>query len=186
MEDLQKHIQNAKDHMDKSIHHFTHTLAKVRAGRAMPNMLDGIMIDYYGTPTPVSQVASVTTPDARTLSIKPWEKKIIHDIERAIINSDLGLNPQSDGESVRLNIPVLTEERRRDLVKQVKNEAEHARVSIRNIRKDANEHIKKLVKESVSEDEVKKAELRIQELTDGSIKKIDELAAGKEKEIMTV
>jgi ribosome recycling factor len=186
MEDLQKHIQNAKDHMDKSIHHFTHTLAKVRAGRAMPNMLDGIMIDYYGTPTPVSQVASVTTPDARTLSIKPWEKKIIHDIERAIINSDLGLNPQSDGETVRLNIPVLTEERRRDLVKQVKNEAEHARVSIRNIRKDANEHIKKLVKESVSEDEVKKAELRIQELTDGSIKKIDELAAGKEKEIMTV
>jgi ribosome recycling factor len=186
MEDLQKQIQNAKDHMDKSIHHFTHTLAKVRAGRAMPNMLDGIMIDYYGTPTPVSQVASVTTPDARTLSIKPWEKKIIHDIERAIINSDLGLNPQSDGETVRLNIPVLTEERRRDLVKQVKNEAEHARVSIRNIRKDANEHIKKLVKESVSEDEVKKAELRIQELTDGSIKKIDELAAGKEKEIMTV
>lgn len=186
MEDLQKYIQNAKDHMDKSIHHFTHTLAKVRAGRAMPNMLDGIMIDYYGTPTPVSQVASVTTPDARTLSIKPWEKKIIHDIERAIINSDLGLNPQSDGETVRLNIPVLTEERRKDLVKQVKNEAEHARVSIRNVRKDANEHIKKLVKENVSEDEVKKAELRIQELTDGSIKKIDELAAGKEKEIMTV
>ena len=152
----------------------------------MPSMLDGISIDYYGTPTPLNQVASVTTPDARTLTIKPWEKKIIHDIERAIINSDLGLNPQSDGEIVRLNIPVLTEERRRDLVKQVKSEAEHARVSVRNVRKDANEHIKKLLKENISEDEVKKAESRIQELTDDSIKKIDELAALKEKEIMTV
>ena len=186
MEDLQKHLENAKDHMEKSIHHFSHTLAKIRAGRAMPSMLDGISIDYYGTPTPLNQVASVTTPDARTLTIKPWEKKIIHDIERAIINSDLGLNPQSDGEMVRLNIPVLTEERRRDLVKQVKSEAENARVSVRNVRKDANEHIKKLLKENISEDEVKKAESRIQELTDDSIKKMDELAALKEKEIMTV
>jgi ribosome recycling factor len=186
MEELEFYIEEAKDHMEKSIHHVSHMLAKIRAGRAMPNMLDGLMVDYYGNPTPINQVASINTPDPKTLAIKPWEKTMISEIEKAIINSDLGLNPQNDGEIVRLNIPPLTEERRKDLVKQTRHEAEHGRVSIRNVRKDANDHIKKMLKEHVSEDEVKKAEAKVQELTDEYIKKIDELLAKKEEEIMTV
>jgi len=186
MEDLDFYLEEAKDHMEKSVHHVSHALAKIRAGRAMPNMLDGLVIDYYGTPTPISQVASVNTPDARTLAIKPWEKNLVADIEKAIINSDLGLNPQNDGEIVRLNIPPLTEERRKILVKQSKNEAEHGRVSVRNVRKDAKEHLKKLLKEHVSEDDVKDAEITIQEYTDLFIKNIDDLLAKKEEEIMTV
>ena len=179
-------IEDATDHMEKSIQHFIHALAKIRAGRAMPNMLDGLVVQYYGNPTPISQVASVNTPDARTLVIKPWEKNMLHEIEKAIINSDLGLNPQNDGEMVRLNIPPLTEERRKELVKQSRIEAEHGRVSIRNVRKDANDHIKKMLKEHVSEDEVKKAESRIQDLTNEFVKKADDLLAKKEDEIMTV
>ncbi len=186
MEELDIYIEGAKDHMEKSVAHFSHTLAKIRAGRAMPNMLDGLVVQYYGNPTPISQVASINTPDAKTLVIKPWEKNMISEIEKAIINSDLGLNPQNDGEMVRLNIPPLTEERRKDLVKQSRNEAEHGRVSIRNVRKEANDHLKRLLKESVSEDEVKKAEARIQDLTNDFVKKVDELLAKKEEEIMTV
>ena len=186
MEELEFYIEEAKDHMEKSLHHVSHALAKIRAGRAMPSMLDGLMVDYYGNPTPINQVASVNTPDAKTLAIKPWEKNMLAEIEKAIINSDLGLNPQNDGETIRLNIPPLTEERRIDLVKQSKHEAEHGRVSVRNVRKDANDHVKKLLKEHVSEDEVKKAEKEIQELTDEYVKKIDELLAKKEEEIMTV
>ena len=186
MEELDIYIEDAKDHMEKSIAHFSHTLAKIRAGRAMPNMLDGLVVQYYGNPTPISQVASVNTPDAKTLVIKPWEKNMISEIEKAIINSDLGLNPQNDGEMVRLNIPPLTEERRKDLVKQSRNEAEHGKVSIRNVRKDANDHIKRLLKENVSEDDVKKGEARIQDLTNDYVKKIDDLLAKKEEEIMTV
>ncbi|MCK5702717.1 MAG: ribosome recycling factor, partial [Cyclobacteriaceae bacterium] len=178
--------EEAKDHMEKSLHHVSHALAKIRAGRAMPSMLDGLVVDYYGNPTPINQVASVNTPDAKTLAIKPWEKNILTEIERAIINSDLGLNPQNDGEIIRLNIPPLTEERRKDLVKQSRNETEHGRISVRNVRKDANDHLKKLLKEHVSEDDVKKAETTIQELTDEYIKKIDDLLAKKEDEIMTV
>lgn len=186
MEDLEFFIEEAKDHMEKSVHHVSQALAKIRAGRAMPSMLDGLVVSYYGNPTPINQVASVNTPDAKTLAIKPWEKNMLQEIERAIINSDLGLNPQNDGEIVRLNIPPLTEERRKDLVKQSRTEAEHGRVSVRNVRKDANDHLKKLLKEHVSEDEVKNAELKIQELTDEYIKKTDELFAKKEEEIMTV
>lgn len=186
MEDLEFYIEEAKDHMEKSLHHVSHALAKIRAGRAMPSMLDGLMVEYYGNPTPINQVASVNSPDAKTLAIKPWEKNMVSEIERAIINSDLGLNPQNDGEIVRLNIPPLTEERRKELVKQSRNEAEHGRVSVRNVRKDANDHIKKLLKEHVSEDEVKKAEGSVQDLTDEYVKKIDELLAKKEEEIMTV
>lgn len=186
MEELQLYLMEAKEHMDKTIHHVEHSLAKIRAGRAMPNMLDGLMVIYYGNPTPISQVASINTPDARTLVIKPWEKKVIADIEKAIINSDLGLNPQNDGEMVRLNIPPLTEERRKDLAKHSRTEAEHGRVSIRNIRKDINEHLKRLIKEHIAEDEVKKAEIKVQELTDEYIRKIDDILAKKEKEIMTV
>jgi ribosome recycling factor len=186
MEELEFYLEEAQDHMEKSVHHVSHALAKIRAGRAMPNMLDGLVVDYYGNPTPINQVASVNTPDAKTLAIKPWEKNMLTEIERAIINSDLGLNPQNDGELVRLNIPPLTEERRKDLVKQSRNEAEHGRVSVRNVRKDANDHLKKLLKDHVSEDEVKKAEIKIQELTDEYIKKTDDLLAKKEEEIMTV
>jgi len=186
MEELEFYIEEAKDHMEKSLHHVSQSLAKIRAGRAMPSMLDGLMVEYYGNPTPINQVASVNTPDAKTLAIKPWEKNMLAEIEKAIINSDLGLNPQNDGEMIRLNIPPLTEERRKDLVKQSKQEAEHGRVSVRNVRKDANDHVKKLLKENVSEDEVKKAETRIQELTDDYVKKIDELLANKEEQIMTV
>lgn len=186
MEELDIYVEEAKDHMEKSIAHFSHALAKIRAGRAMPSMLDGLVVQYYGNPTPISQVASVNTPDAKTLVIKPWEKNMISEIEKAIINSDLGLNPQNDGEMVRLNIPPLTEERRKDLVKQSRNEAEHGRVSIRNVRKEANDHIKRLLKENVSEDAVKKAEARIQDLTNDFVKKVDELLAKKEEEIMTV
>ncbi len=186
MEELEYYIEEARDHMEKSLHHVSNALAKIRAGRAHPNMLDGLLVEYYGNPTPINQVATVNTPDARTLAIKPWEKSMITEIEKAIINSDLGLNPQNDGEMIRLNIPPLTEERRIALVKQAKNEAEHGRVSVRNVRKEANDHIKKLLKEHVSEDEVKKAERKIQELTDEFVKKIDELLAKKEEEIMTV
>ncbi|MCG8310385.1 MAG: ribosome recycling factor [Cytophagales bacterium] len=186
MEELEFYLEEAEDHMEKSLNHVSHALAKIRAGRAMPSMLDGLIVDYYGNPTPINQVASVNTPDAKTLAIKPWEKNMLAEIEKVIINSDLGLNPQNDGEIVRLNIPPLTEERRKDLVKQSRNEAEHGRVSIRNVRKDANDHLKKLLKEHVSEDDVKKAETKVQELTDKYIKKIDDLLTKKEEDIMTV
>ena len=186
MEELEFYLEEAKDHMDKSVHHLSTALAKIRAGRAMPGMLDGLLVDYYGNPTPISQVASINTPDARTLGIKPWEKNMLPVIEKAIINSDLGLNPQNDGEIIRLNIPPLTEERRKDLVKQSRHEAEQGRVSVRNVRKDANDHLKKLLKEHISEDDVKHAENTVQEFTNDYIKKIDELLAKKEEEIMTV
>ena len=186
MEEIELYIEDAKEHMEKSVKHLSHELTKIRAGRAMPNMVDGISVEYYGAQTPLSQVASVNTPDARTLMIKPWEKTILGEIEKAIINSDLGLNPQNDGEVIRLNIPPLTEERRVALVKQVKQEGETGKISIRNIRKEANDHVKKLLKEHVSEDEIKKAEQEIQELTDNYVKKIDSLLAKKEEEIMHV
>lgn len=186
MEEIDFYVEEAKDHMEKSLQHLSHALAKIRAGRAMPNMLDGIMVDYYGNPTPINQVASVNTPDAKTLMIKPWEKKIINDIEKSIINSDLGLNPQNDGELIRLNIPPLTEERRKDLVKQIKNEGEHGKISVRNVRKEANDHLRKLLKEHVAEDDVKRGEQQVQELTDEYTSKIEELLLEKEKEVMTV
>lgn len=186
MEDLEFYLEEAKDHMEKSLHHVSHALAKIRAGRAMPSMLDGLMVEYYGNATPINQVASINTPDAKTLAIKPWEKTILSEIEKVIINSDLGLNPQNDGEIIRLNIPPLTEERRKDLVRQSKHEAEHGRVSVRNVRKDTNDQLKKLLKEHVSEDAVKKAEDDVQELTNEYVNKIDEILAKKEEEIMTV
>lgn len=186
MEEIELYLEEAKDHMEKSMHHVANALAKIRAGRAMPNMLDGLVVMYYGNPTPINQVASINTPDAKTLMIKPWEKNILSEIEKAIVNSDLGINPQNDGENIRLNIPALTEERRRDLVKQSKQEAEHGKVSVRGVRKDTKEHLKKLEKEHVSEDEIKKGETKLQEMTDDYINKIDELLSKKETEIMTV
>ncbi len=186
MEEIEFYLEEANDHMGKSVHHVSQALAKIRAGRAMPNMLDGLMVDYYGNPTPISQIASVNTPDAKTLSIKPWEKNMVAEIEKAIINSDLGLNPQNDGEIVRLNIPPLTEERRINLVRQSKNEAEQGRVSVRSVRKETNEHLRKLIKEHVSEDDVKNAENKVQNFTNDYIKKIDAILAKKEEDIMTV
>lgn len=180
------YLDETRDLMHKAVVHVSQELVKIRAGKAMPNMLDGLQVDYYGTKTPINQVASVTTPDARTLMIKPWEKSMIPEIEKAIRNSELGLNPQNDGEQVIINIPQLTEERRQNLVKQVKHEGEQGKISIRNIRKDTNDSLKQLQKEGISEDEIKRAEDKVQELTDQHTKKIDELMEKKEKEIMTV
>jgi len=186
MEDIEFYIEHAKELMDKALQHTNGALAKIRAGKAMPNMLDGLMVAYYGNPTPINQVATINSQDARTLLIKPWEKSIVGEIERAIINSDLGLNPQNDGELIRINIPALTEERRVELVKFARNEAEHGRVSIRNIRKDANDHLKKLLKEHVSEDNVRDAEDEVQILTNQYTSKIEDLLKKKEEDIMTV
>ena len=187
MNDLIKNqLDDAKTHMDKAIQHCESEVAKIRAGKAMPSMLDGIIVDYYGNPTPLNQVGTVNTPDARTLVIQPWEKNLLSAIEKAIIDSNVGLNPQNDGLIIRLNVPPLTEERRKDLVKRVKEEAEKGRIAIRNIRKDANEKIKKLKSDSVSEDEIKAGESEVQKLTDSNIVKVDKISEAKEKDIMTV
>ena len=185
-EEIKFHLQAAEESMKKAIEHTIIALSKIRAGKALPNMLDGLMVEYYGSPTPINQVASVSSGDARTLIIKPWEKNVISEIERAIINSDLGLNPQSDGEIVRLNIPALTQERRIELVKQVKAEGENSKISIRNARKESNDELKKLQKEGASEDAIKKAEGDVQNLTDKYSKKVDELVDAKEEDLMTV
>jgi ribosome recycling factor len=186
MEEITMFLDEAGDLMDKALEHTRKEFNKIRAGKASPAMLDGLMVEYYGVPTPLAQASTVNVADARTLLIRPFEKKLIQEIERAIINSDLGLNPQSDGEVVRLTIPPLTEERRRDLVKQVKNEGESGKVSIRSIRKETNEELRKLLKEGASEDDVKKAEEKVQQLTDNHIQKVDQMIVEKEKEIMTV
>lgn len=186
MEEIQLYIEEAKELMQKAVDHTASELIKVRAGKAMPNLLDGVSVNYYGSPTPLNQVSSVTTPDARTLSIKPWERNLISEIEKAIINSDLGLAPQNNGEIIILTIPPLTEERRRALVKQVKNECENGKISIRNVRKDINEALRKLQKEGASEDDVKRAEDTVQKLTDTYSAKIDEQFVKKEAEVMKV
>ncbi len=186
MEEIELVLEMSKDTMDRALKHTQIELSKIRAGRASGQMLDGIMVEYYGSPTPLSQVSSVSTPDARTISIKPFERKLISDIERAIINSNIGLSPANDGETIRLNIPPLTEERRRDLVKKAKNEIEVARVNIRKVRQEANDELRKIQKDGGSEDEVKKAEERVQKMTDGYIQKAEQLMSDKEKDIMSV
>ncbi|UEG53643.1 ribosome recycling factor [Mucilaginibacter daejeonensis] len=183
---IKKQLTDAKALMEKAITHADGELSKIRAGKASPAMLDGLSVDYYGTPTPLAQVGSVNTPDARTLVIQPWEKSLLGPIEKAIMESNLGLNPQNDGTIIRINVPPLTEERRRALVKQLKGEAENAKVAIRNIRKDINDKIKKLKGEGVSDDEIKTGEGDVQKLVDGYIVKVDQLAEAKEKDIMTV
>lgn len=183
---IKKQLDDARINMDKAIDHCDNEVAKIRAGKAMPSMLDGIMVEYYGNPTPLSQVGTVNTPDARTIVVQPWEKNLLHAIEKAIIDSNVGLNPQNDGSIIRMNVPPLTEERRRDLVKRVKEEAEKGRIAIRNIRKDANEKIKKLKSDGVSEDEIKVGEGEVQKLTDGNIVRVDKISEAKEKDIMTV
>jgi ribosome recycling factor len=186
MEEIQLQLEEAQELMQKAVDHTAAELVKIRAGKAMPNLLDGIMVSYYGAPTPLSQVASVTTPDARTLAIKPWERNLISEIERSIVNSDLGLAPQNNGEIVILTIPPLTEERRKNLAKQAKMECENGKISIRTLRKDTMDSLKKFQKEGASEDEVKRAEETAQKLTDQYSAKIDELLAKKEVEIMKV
>ncbi|QQL49139.1 ribosome recycling factor [Mucilaginibacter ginkgonis] len=187
MSELIKSLLNdAKSAMDKAIDHADNELSKIRAGKASPAMLDGILVDYYGSPTPLAQVGSVNTPDARTIVVQPWEKSLLGAIEKAIMEADLGVNPQNDGVIIRINVPPLTEERRRDLVKKVKAEAENGKVSVRNIRKDINDKIRKLKSEGVSEDEMKTGEGEVQKLTDTYIVKVDKLSEVKEKDIMTV
>lgn len=172
--------------MDKAVSFLDDALAHIRAGKASVRILDPIRVDYYGTQTPLSGVATITTPDARTIAIQPWEKKLLGEIERAIINSNIGLAPNNNGETIRLNIPPLTEERRRDLVKQCKGEVENAKVSIRNARRDAIDTLKKQIKEGMPEDAEKDAENEIQKLHDKFLKKLDDIYALKEKEIMTI
>ena len=183
---IKKQVTDAKALMDKAIDHADNELNKIRAGKASPSLLDDVMVDYYGSPTPLSQVGSVNTPDARTIVIQPWEKSLLAPIEKAIKEANLGVNPQNDGIIIRINVPPLTEERRRDLVKKAKAEAETGKIAVRNIRKDANEKIKKLKTEGVSEDEIKVGEAEIQKLTDAYIIKVDQLSEAKEKDIMTV
>jgi ribosome recycling factor len=184
MEEIEMYLDEAKELMGKAFAHVGHELTKIRAGKANPSMLDGIMVQYYGAMTPLGQVSSLTTPDARTIFIKPWEKGLIQEIERSIMNANLGLNPQNDGQQVIINVPMLTEERRRQLVKQVGQECEHGKVSVRNIRKETNEQLRKI--KGVSEDDVKNAEDTVQKLTDDYIARIDGLMKKKEVEIMTI
>ncbi len=186
MEEIELFLDEAKELMQKAVDHTAAELVKIRAGKAMPNLLDGIMVQYYGSPTPLQQVASVNTPDARTLAIKPFEKKLISDIEKAIINSDLGLAPQNNGEIIILTIPALTEERRINLVKQAKQECESGKISLRSVRKDTNESLRKLQKDGAPEDAVKRAEDQVQKLTDQYSSRLDELLAKKEVDIMKV
>ncbi|MCC8425396.1 ribosome recycling factor [Mucilaginibacter sp. UR6-11] len=183
---IKKQVTDAKAAMDRAIDHADGELNKIRAGKASPSMLDDVYVDYYGTATPLSQVGSVNTPDARTIVIQPWEKSLLGPIEKAIMEANLGVNPQNDGVIIRINVPPLTEERRRDLVKKAKGEAENGKIAIRNVRKDANEKIRKLKAEGVSEDEMKAGEAEIQKLTDAYIIKVDQLSEAKEKDIMTV
>jgi ribosome recycling factor len=186
-DEIQMLIDESTERMDHAIAHLDHELAHIRAGKASPRMIESVVVDYYGVSTPIMQVSNVSTPDARTIAIQPWDKKMIQPIERAIINSNLGFNPENNGEFIRINVPVPTEERRRNLVKDAHKEGETAKVSIRSARKDANDYLKKLLKsKEISEDEEKDTIEKIQVLTDRYTKKVDEMIATKEKEILTV
>ncbi len=185
-EELSLIMDDAEEHMKKAIQHLEIGLVKIRAGRANPNMLDGIVVDYYGTPTAIGQVGNISVVDARTITIQPWEKNMLQPIERSIINSNIGLTQQNDGNIIRLFLPPLTEERRKELVKRVNGEGELTKVAVRNIRRDAIESIKKLQKEGLSEDAAKDAEKDIQVLTDRYSQQIDKHLEAKDKEIMSV
>ncbi len=184
---IQNVKKSAQDKMEKALKALSDDLKKVRTGRAQASMLDNIRVNYYGTPSPLSQVASISTPDAKSFLIAPWEASILKEIEQSIVKSDLGLAPMNDGKVIRLRVPDLTEERRKELAKQVKKIAEDSRVAVRMSRRDANDEVKKALKEkSISEDENKKMEAEIQKMTDEYIKKIDAMAEEKEKSIMTI
>ena len=184
MEEIELYLDDAREQMAKVLSHISHELTKIRAGKANPAMLDGILVPYYGAMSPLNQISSITSPDPRTLFIKPWEKNFIHEIEKAIMAANLGLTPQNDGQQVIINIPMLTEERRKQLVKQVHQECEHGKVSIRSVRKDTNEQLRKI--KGAPEDDVKNAEEEVQKLTDEYITRVDGLMKKKEAEIMTV
>jgi len=185
-EDAEKYVSEAKDAMEDSLDHLKKELVKIRAGKATPDMLSGIMVPYYGTPTPLQQVANVNTSDSRTLVIQPWEKSMIAPIEKAIFEANLGLTPQNDGELVRINVPALTEERRKQLVKQAKNYGEDTKVGLRSARRDAMEHIKKAVKEGYPEDAGKRLEDEVEQLTKSYVNKVDATVDAKEKDMMTL
>ena len=186
MNDVNFYLKPAEEKMQMAVEFLDEALAHIRAGKANPKILDGIRVDYYGSPAPISNVANISVPDARTITITPWEKKMFKEIERAIINSEVGITPENNGEVIRLSIPPLTEERRKQLVKQSKNEAEQAKISIRNARRDAIEGLKKVIKDGMPEDVEKDAEAKVQKMHDQYMKKIDEVFAAKEKEILTV
>jgi ribosome recycling factor len=186
VEDIASIISDAEAHMKKAINHLEAELIKIRAGKANPQMLDGIAVDYYGSGMPINQVANISVMDARTLSIQPWEKNMLQPIERAIIAANIGINPQNDGNLIRIFLPPLTEERRKELVKKSQHEGEHSKVAIRNIRRDAIEHIKKLQKTGLSEDAAKDAEADVQQVTDRYISAVEKHLSSKEKEIMSV
>ena len=184
--EVKEYLDNAKESMEMAVEYLDDALAHIRAGKASPRLLDSIRVNYYGSMAPISNVANVSVPDARTIAITPWEKSMFKEIEKAIINSDLGITPENNGEVIRLSIPPLTEERRKNLVKQSKAEAENAKVSVRNARREAIEGLKKEIKNGMSEDVEKDGENEVQKLHDKYMKKIDEVFAAKEKEILTV
>ena len=186
MEELELIMDDAESSMNKAIAHLETELTKIRAGKASPAMLDGVNVDYYGSPTPINQVANVSVLDARTISIQPWEKNMLAPIERAILQANIGITPQNDGVQIRLFLPPLTEERRKELFKKASGEGEHSKVAIRNIRRDSIEHIKKLQKDGLSEDASKDAEKDMQTITDKYINLVDKHLAAKEKEMMAV
>ncbi len=186
MNDVNHYLNPAEEKMEMAVEYLDEALAHIRAGKANPKILDGIRVDYYGSAAPISNVANVSVPDARTITITPWEKSMFKVIEKAIINSELGITPENNGEVIRISIPPLTEERRKALVKQSKNEAEQAKISVRNARRDAIEGLKKAIKDGMPEDVEKDAEAKVQKIHDRYMKRIEEIFAAKEKEILTV
>ena len=186
MNDVNHYLNPAEEKMEMAVEYLDEALAHIRAGKANPKILDGIRVDYYGSAAPISNVANISVPDARTIAITPWEKSMFKVIEKAIINSELGITPENNGEVIRIAIPPLTEERRKALVKQSKNEAEQAKISVRNARRDAIEGLKKAIKDGMPEDVEKDAEAKVQKIHDRFMKRIDEIFAAKEKEILTV
>jgi ribosome recycling factor len=185
-EEVQMVYEMAKENMEKAIEHLDNEFMRIRAGKANVHILDGVMVDYYGTPTPLNQVSNISTPDAKTIMIQPWEKGMIDPIEKALMVSNVGITPGNNGEVIRLIVPQLTEERRIDLVKQVKNEGENARVSVRNTRREANDEYKNMQKDGLSEDETKTAEDNIQKLTDEFTEKVEKIVEAKDQDIMTI
>lgn len=186
MEDLTKTMAEAKAHMDKAIEHLDHELTKLRTGKASTSLIADLMVEYYGTPTHLPQVANVQVSDARTIIIQPWEKNMLGPIERVLINANLGITPANDGEIIRLSVPPLTEERRKELVKKAKHAGEESKVGVRNARHKALDHIKKAVKEGVPEDMGKRKETELQDLVNKFVEQVDKIVTAKEKEIMTV
>ncbi len=185
-EEVEFCLDEAEESMQNAVVHLEKGFQKIRAGKASPQMLDGVIIDYYGVPTPIDQTANINTPDARQIIVQPWDKSILHEIEKAILAANLGFNPSNEGEVLRISVPAITEQRRLELVKQAKGEAEKSKISIRNSRRSANDYIKQLEKDGLAEDEAKKVQEKIQELTDGFIKKVDQLIDAKEEDIMKV